>query len=812
MASRSTRNSRRISLIPDRNRKTKIVGLCSNSNDDDTPDDGLLQDIMNADRRHSSYQIRPGPLIPMAGEDKGRTRGDKYRGSLNRNQIQRTEEIEQRRSSRCYQRPLDYLNNTLPVEENDIRYDARRISRQNSVQSKDKAVIQVETKTKKRSSTTTRKTNQTTSKPARGEVFVWQRNQDIQTNPIHSSTTSAKIDEYLWHRNDEIFDTNRIQSPVNPTKLNGYSGHRNDVTEGGRSKCSKDGVKPKIKSPTKTNEWILNGNEIYKPSQMDKNERYHKTTVSARESFYEQNLRESRSSSVFESCAGPNCNNHQDEEPLTSVEIFVTNNFKERRRLRISERRLHGIGDENDNDYWRDDDVSTLSGNSVDDERPITASSTSSDEYAVDFNPQRLSLDEYERQRRASPCSTDDLHAYSGRDETYTIDLLCSPLSTRRNSKEYHSVSTPTTMSETEFGSTEYNHIIGGDCDGSSGYRLNTISTFVPPPTVDGVNADICIDQQYQTNVMDIGTDNRRESLCSHISSSNNNRRISGTSVLTKGNDASQSGPVRREIGTGNSGNLPTILSPSHQMRNEGYDRDAVVSNSNQHISVPKKSIQKSRIKGGTVEQKYYFDENSDNKDLDKSPGYYNSSGHDNHVDSMPKRLDPLVQIATDKHEADRLHKQPQIKSVQMVEVAPMVFSRLRSTKDVYECIKSDFYIPVECETARCKTLGEVIFCIQDVDYVICPSCKALNKNPLGLGFFDGGVGVGFTFDELSKMQLEIAATNNNNNNNNSDNQHHHHHHHYSPPQHDTVRHNGSPITTGATNQTHTFRIERYQV
>ena len=91
----------------------------------------------------------------------------------------------------------------------------------------------------------------------------------------------------------------------------------------------------------------------------------------------------------------------------------------------------------------------------------------------------------------------------------------------------------------------------------------------------------------------------------------------------------------------------------------------------------------------------------------------------------------------------------------QLVSIAPGVEARLRGTKETYDAVGKDFYANVSC-FGCCKELC----CIADVSCVICPDCRVIS--PLEGCLFEGrelrreGLGLGFTYDCLFKMQTEI--------------------------------------------------------
>jgi hypothetical protein len=103
------------------------------------------------------------------------------------------------------------------------------------------------------------------------------------------------------------------------------------------------------------------------------------------------------------------------------------------------------------------------------------------------------------------------------------------------------------------------------------------------------------------------------------------------------------------------------------------------------------------------------------------------------------------------------------------IEISPGVYVQLRGAEETWDCIKRDFFMPCTCYDC----LRELC-CIQDADYVLCPKCRVVS--PMDTTFYgsqssnataasstsaasieqEGGVGLGFTFDDLLKWQAEI--------------------------------------------------------
>lgn len=86
------------------------------------------------------------------------------------------------------------------------------------------------------------------------------------------------------------------------------------------------------------------------------------------------------------------------------------------------------------------------------------------------------------------------------------------------------------------------------------------------------------------------------------------------------------------------------------------------------------------------------------------------------------------------------------------IEIAPGVTARLRGANETMACIENDFYFPTQCLACTMD-----ICVIMDANYVLCPICKSVSpREGCEDGGTDGGVGLGFTFDDLQKWQYEI--------------------------------------------------------
>jgi hypothetical protein len=89
------------------------------------------------------------------------------------------------------------------------------------------------------------------------------------------------------------------------------------------------------------------------------------------------------------------------------------------------------------------------------------------------------------------------------------------------------------------------------------------------------------------------------------------------------------------------------------------------------------------------------------------------------------------------------------------IEVSPGEFLRLRGADETWKAVLNDFYMPCLCICCE-----QTLFCIQDAVFVLCPICRVVS--PLERVVYgdrcccDGGVGLGFTMDDLAKWQNDI--------------------------------------------------------
>jgi hypothetical protein len=93
----------------------------------------------------------------------------------------------------------------------------------------------------------------------------------------------------------------------------------------------------------------------------------------------------------------------------------------------------------------------------------------------------------------------------------------------------------------------------------------------------------------------------------------------------------------------------------------------------------------------------------------------------------------------------------PPLPSQSHVKISPGVQVRLRGADETWKAIQHDYYMPTEC--ICCES---TIFCIQDADYVLCPDCRVVSRLEGSSSHGMGGVGLGFTYDDLSRWQDDL--------------------------------------------------------
>jgi len=104
-----------------------------------------------------------------------------------------------------------------------------------------------------------------------------------------------------------------------------------------------------------------------------------------------------------------------------------------------------------------------------------------------------------------------------------------------------------------------------------------------------------------------------------------------------------------------------------------------------------------------------------------------------------------------------------------MIEIAPDTWMRYRGEEESKACLRHDnFRVGVRCRWCPM----EDICCIEDADYVICPSCKVVSPNRSAesdesgadedvfsgpnASSGQGGVALGFTWEDLFEWMSEI--------------------------------------------------------
>lgn len=126
------------------------------------------------------------------------------------------------------------------------------------------------------------------------------------------------------------------------------------------------------------------------------------------------------------------------------------------------------------------------------------------------------------------------------------------------------------------------------------------------------------------------------------------------------------------------------------------------------------------------------------------------------HTTSRSQDIEPRARSSRHRNAQVEPIKKGQVKQEKTIEIAPGQFLRLRGADETWNAVVHDFYRP-----CMCICCDITIFCIQDASLVLCPICRVVN--PLedvehsSPDSCDGGVGLGFTMDDLSKWQRELG-------------------------------------------------------
>jgi hypothetical protein len=85
---------------------------------------------------------------------------------------------------------------------------------------------------------------------------------------------------------------------------------------------------------------------------------------------------------------------------------------------------------------------------------------------------------------------------------------------------------------------------------------------------------------------------------------------------------------------------------------------------------------------------------------------------------------------------------------VDSIEISPGQHLRFRGLKETFQAIQQDAYMPVSCMCCTTETL----FCIDDASFVLCSICRTISPTDQ-TALLAGGVGIGFTFEDLGEWQ-----------------------------------------------------------
>jgi hypothetical protein len=95
-----------------------------------------------------------------------------------------------------------------------------------------------------------------------------------------------------------------------------------------------------------------------------------------------------------------------------------------------------------------------------------------------------------------------------------------------------------------------------------------------------------------------------------------------------------------------------------------------------------------------------------------------------------------------------------------VVGIVPGVQEPLRGLRENYQAVSNDFHSNVTCYGCSME-----LCCIADLSYIVCPGCKVIS--PLEGRLFEGkeirrrGLGLGFTYETLFQMQVDIMKERN---------------------------------------------------
>jgi hypothetical protein len=148
-------------------------------------------------------------------------------------------------------------------------------------------------------------------------------------------------------------------------------------------------------------------------------------------------------------------------------------------------------------------------------------------------------------------------------------------------------------------------------------------------------------------------------------------------------------------------------------------------------------------------EDKFSYSEQASSRTLPARPMSFRKKDEEEfvyHEQSSSRKLPARMMSLRTKEDC-----RPGMKTI---EVSPGEHLRLRGADETWRAIQVDFYMPCEC---MCCSL--TIFCIQDAACVLCPECRVVSPMVGASTGSDGGVGLGFTIEDLASWQEGIRIS-----------------------------------------------------
>jgi hypothetical protein len=132
---------------------------------------------------------------------------------------------------------------------------------------------------------------------------------------------------------------------------------------------------------------------------------------------------------------------------------------------------------------------------------------------------------------------------------------------------------------------------------------------------------------------------------------------------------------------------------------------------------------------------------------VDLPPSYNRPESVSTQLNKMCLSVDVPNRTKVERHSSYSKKPLLSLPLQRAIEVSPRVMAKVRGPQETWSCLKRDFYQACSCQNCKIE-----LTCIQDLDFVLCPTCSQLTT----LEARGGGVGLGFTFNDLRRWEVGV--------------------------------------------------------